>query len=488
MRVEQDRSDRRMGFRNERDDVREPQSGASHLGAATPDGPQNGARPGSWHVRAEAVTRASCLAIVLVLLFHARLEARLQDPATRLASTTSSGAASNGPSSYPALAADGRFVAFASSASNLAAGDANGYDDVFVKDLATSAIVCVSLTPAGATGNGESSAASICGDGSRVVLASEASDLVPSDTNGVADVFLRDLAGGTTLRLSVAAGGAEADGASAAPRISADGRFVAFTSRATNLVAADLNAQSDVFVRDLATGALERISISAAGGDPDGPSEGAAISADGRFVAFASAASNLIGGEAPPTRRTWNVYRRDRETGATVRASPNQVGLAGDGQSSAPAISADGRWIAFTSRASDLVAGDGNARADVYLRDCAAGSTTRVSLGPGGVEPAGDSVRPSISGDGRRVVFESSAANILLQPSPARSTWVLVFDRESGERQRVVPAAAVPRPDGGTLNAAISADGRWIAFSSGEPGLVAGDANELEDVFVHAVP
>jgi Tol biopolymer transport system component len=364
-------------------------------------------------------------------------------------------------------------------------GDTNGKGDVFVKNRATGSITCVSLSSSGVPVEGESYAPSLSGDGQRVVFVSDGATLVAVDSNQVADVFLRDLGAQATTRLSVSQTGAEADGASSAPRISTDGRFVAFSSLATNLVAGDTNAQSDVFVRDLQAGTVECVSLATGGAPADGASEGVAVSGDGRYVVFASTATNLIEGEQlADAARVWDLYRRDRVAGAIVRVSASPAGLKGNAHSFAPVISADGRYVAFTSHASNLIASDTNGCPDVFVRDVQSGTTVRVSTGLGGGEPTGDSLRPSISSDGRYVTFESGAGNLVSDPRPEDSTWVYLRDLQDGTTVRVVSASAESTGDGGTLHAAISADGRWIAFASAEPALIAGDSNGFEDVFV----
>ena len=262
--------------------------------------------------------------------------------ATRLLSTSAGGAEANDASSYPVLSSDGHFVAFASSASNLVPGDANEAGDVFRKDTVTGAIACVSVASNGFPALDESSSPSISGDGQRVVFASEASDIIATDTNKLIDIFLRELGTQTTTRISESASGAQADGSSSGPRLSADGRFVAFASVATNLVPGDTNGMSDVFVRDLQPGAVERISAGASGVQTDGASEGPSISADGRWVAFASTALNLLSGSTngEPVR-VWDVYVRDRVNGTTVRASSNLLGGKGNGHSFLAAISGE---------------------------------------------------------------------------------------------------------------------------------------------------
>jgi len=439
----------------------------------------------SMLLRGGAILLLSCAVVMSALYLHP-VHAASDDPTTtRRISVGSSGAEASGESSYPVLSADGRFVAFASAAANLVAADTNEAGDVFVKDSTSGTLICASVSIAGAPGAGGSFAPSISSDGQRVVFVSEAPDLVAGDTNGVADVFMRNLVAGVTTRISVSASGEEADGTSSAPRMSADGRYVAFASQATNLVAGDTNDESDVYVRDLQSNTLERISQSATGGPTNGPSEGAAISADGRFVAFSSSALNLIAGETGEGAvQVWDVYLRDRANGTTVRVSTSASSGKGNGHSFVPVISADGRYVAFTSEASNLVSSDLNQLADVFVRDLVSGTTVRVSAGLGGSEAAGASIRPSISADGRYVVFESSAANLVSEPAPEQSTWTYLRDLQSGLTTRVVAAAPEPRPGGGALRPAISADGHWVAFSSSEPDLVSGDGNDLEDVFL----
>ncbi|MBK7645370.1 MAG: PD40 domain-containing protein [Planctomycetes bacterium] len=435
--------------------------------------------------RAGAFCLLGCALVMSALYLHPAHAAPDTPATTQRVSVGSNGAEATGESSYPSVSADGHVVAFASSAANLVAGDNNDSVDVFVKDCNTGALVCASVSISGAPASGASFSAAISSDGQRVVFASEGSDLVAGDTNEIADVFVRDLAAQTTIRISSSASGQEADGASSAPRISADGRFVAFVSEATNLVPGDTNERPDVFVRDLLTGVVERISQSANGAPADGPSEGAAISADGRYVAFASSAMNLIAGEnTSGAPQVWDVYVRDRTAGTTVRASASTAGGKGNGHSFLPAICADGRYVAFASEATNLISSDLDAQADVFRRDLQTGTTARVSIGPGGIEPTGASIRPSISADGRFVVFESSAANLVADPAPEQSTWTYVRDMQNGSVARVVAASAEPLPGGGTVCPALSADGHWVAFSSSEPTLVAGDSNALGDVFL----
>jgi Tol biopolymer transport system component len=286
-------------------------------------------------------------------------------PKTRRVSVSSAGAEGNNWSYYPSISADGRFVAFSSDASNLVAGDGNGTSDVFVRDRATGKTRRVSVSSAGAEGNNASYDPSISADGRFVAFHSDASNLVAGDGNGTSDVFVRDRATGKTRRVSVSSAGAEGNGDSYASSISADGRFVAFHSNASNLVAGDGNGTSDIFVHDRATGKTRRVSVSSAGAQGNGASYNPSISADGRFVAFHSNASNLVAGDG---NGTTDVFVHDRATGKTRRVSVSSAGAEGNGASYNPSISADGRFVAFESSASNLVAGDGNGTSDIFVR------------------------------------------------------------------------------------------------------------------------
>src|SRR5262249_33256553 len=192
------------------------------------------------------------------------------------------------------------------------------------------------------------------------------------DTNKKQDVFVHDRQTGETTRVSISTGGVEADRDSGAPSISADGRFGAFESRATTLVADDTNKKQDVFVHDRQTGETTRVSISSAGVEGDGDSGAPSISADGRFVAFESRATNLVVGD---TNKKQHVYVHDRQTGETTRMSISTEGLEADRNSGAPSISADGRLVVFESKATNLVAGDANKKQDVFVHDRQTGET-----------------------------------------------------------------------------------------------------------------
>jgi hypothetical protein len=287
---------------------------------------------------------------------------------TTRVSVRSNGAEANNASRFPMVSADGSTVVFSSNATNLVASDTNGASDVFAHDLLAAKTRRVSVDSAGNQANDASYYAAVSADGQCVAFASYATNLVAGDSNGNTDIFVRDRSAGTTTRASVDSSGAQANSSSSDPGISADGNVVSFTSNATNLVAGDTNAVSDVFVHDRASGATERVSIDSAGTEAGGVSVSCLLgpSADGRFVAFYSSADNLVSGD---TNATWDVFVRDRKSATTTRVSVDSSGSEGDGGSVMPSISADGELVAFASTATDLVANDTNAQSDVFVRN-----------------------------------------------------------------------------------------------------------------------
>ena len=396
---------------------------------------------------------------------------------TLRASVSSAGAQANADCFDPSLSADGRHVAFYSLSTTLVAGETGVVFDVFVRDVASGTTVRASTGLGGALGDDRSWFPSISADGRYVAFESRATNLVAGDANQQTDVFVRDLLLGTTVRASAGAGG-EANGSSFDPAISADGRYVAFDSTATNLVAGDTNGVRDVFVRDLVAGTTERVSVATGGAQAGGGSK-AAISGDGRFVAFESDAADLLPGDSNGHA---DVFVHDRQTGTTERVNLSSAGVEADDYSQNAAISADGRFVAFESAATALVAGDSNGHADVFLRDRTNATTERVSVGPGGAEPDQPSFAPAISADGRHVAYWSYASNLVAADTNANAD-VFLRDRLTGSTVRASVPDAGGQANGFSEDPAVSSDGRFVAFSSEAPNLVAGDTNNRADVF-----
>jgi Tol biopolymer transport system component len=225
---------------------------------------------------------------------------------------------------------------------------------------------CVSVASDGSQGNDGSYSPSISADGRYVAFDSDASNLVSGDTNSESDVFVHDRQTGETTRVSVASDGEQGNEDSWYPSISADGRHVAFGSSASNLVGGDTNSEYDVFVHDRQAGQTTRVSVASDGGQGNDRSEEFSISADGRYVVFDSAASNLVGCD---TNDVWDIFVHDRQAGQTTRVSAASDGSQGNSDSGGSSISADGRYVVFDSAASNLVGGDTNGNWDVFVHD-----------------------------------------------------------------------------------------------------------------------
>lgn len=341
----------------------------------------------------------------------------------------------------------------------------------------------VSATPSGKAGNDASNTSDLSSSGRWVAFASNATDLVAGDTNAKSDVFVRDTLSSTTIRVSVGAGGVQANSASTEPSISRDGRYVAFSSAATNLVAGDTNAAVDVFVRDLRNGTTTRASVpsgtngQATGGTSSKPS----ISGDGLSVAFESDATNLVGSA---TNAGPDVFVRDLIASTTelVTLTSTEVPLSGGGW--APSISGTGRYVTFTSP-TNAVGPFSDSVEDVFLRDRAAGTTERVSLaGSAGTIPNGSSGAGSVSDDGRYVAFKSLASNLTMFTDAPNAMDVFVRDRTMASTDLVTRSTGnVVAASGGT-EPTMSADGTKVAFTSNSSNLVSGDTNDFSDVFI----
>jgi Tol biopolymer transport system component len=398
----------------------------------------------------------------------------------RRISVSSRGRQGNGSSFGPALSGDGRFVAFRSTASNLVPGDRNHVQDVFVRDRRTGSTTRISVADDGSEANGKSGGAAISADGRIVAFWSNASNLVPDDTYGKTDVFVRDRLAGTTTRVSVSSAGLQANAPSRQPALSGDGAIVAFRSDASNLIAHDTNGTGDIFARDRSTGETTRVSTTSRGAQPNGRSRDPALNANGRFVAFRSEASNLVPHD---TNRAGDIFVHDRKTGATTRVSVNSSGrgAAGCGVTGCgcdPVLSADGRFVAFWSSATNLVLDDTNGAWDVFVRDRRRRRTNRVSVGPGGSEGKGSSGEPWLSGNGRVVAFASRAP---LTPEDGNGDWDVYFhDRRTGLTTAVTDWQA----GGMSTDPVLSRNGRYVAFYSFATKLVAGDTNRRADIFV----
>jgi Tol biopolymer transport system component len=381
-------------------------------------------------------------------------------------SVSSSGEQGEGPSLAPEISGNGRVIVFGSGAPNLVPNDTNADPpaptasaeaigrDVFVHDLNTKVTERVSVGSDESEGRCFEPGTNFqefrfCGggvalaeadinfDGRFVAFAGNGENLVSNDTNGATDVFVRDRLNGTTTRVSVSTAGAQGNGASSEPSISDDGRYVAFSSAATNLVAGDTNNQRDVFVRDTVANTTTRVSVVTGGGQGCAP-------------------------VAPAT---------------TCSAT------SGAGASTSPTISDDGNVVAFASGASILVPGDTNNANDVFVHVRNTNTTSRVSGGLNGAELDG-AFFPHMSGNGRFVAFDSLATNVVAGDTNALSD-VFVHDRQAGFTSRVSVTRSLGQSNGASYFPALNQDGRFVTFASDASNLVPGDNNFTSDVFVH---
>ena len=374
----------------------------------------------------------------------------------------------------PSVSDDGRYVAFWSRNAPMVSSYAVGVD-VFVRDRLNNTNEIVSTGPNGVYGDETGSnnrLTAMSGDGRYVAFASRHSNLVPNDNNGGGgpdfsgrDVFVRDRETSTTSRVSVASDGTEGnDEANDRVEISRDGRYVVFSSKATNMVSGDANGVSDVFVHDRNTATTTRISVSSDGTEGNYASGNASgsqteMSDDGRYVVFESEASNLVSGDV---NIKMDIFVRDRTASTTTRITP-----AGSNDSSFhPTVSGDGRFVAYSSSATNIVSGDTNGMTDVFLNDRTAGTTVRVSVLPDGTQGDGSCLRPKISGDGRFVAFDTNART-LIPGKTAHGGDIMVYDVLTKTLKVVSVTNAGALVDIGTQSdPAISLDGRFIVFES----------------------
>lgn len=339
-----------------------------------------------------------------------------------------------------------------------------------------------SVSSTGAQADGESSDPSLSGDGRYVAYSSQAVNLVANDDNLSDDIFVYDRQNCQTQRVSVRTDGTQANGASFAPSFSSDGRRLVFDSSASNLVASDNLGFTDVFQRNVPNSQTERASIAhdeeQANSDSFNDSTTTTTSADGRYIAFTSLATNLTTVNDTGTLR--DVFVRDRFAATTELISVSTTGTQADGVSYWASISEDGRYVAFQSDASNLIPNGISFQFNIFIRDRQTATTTRIN-GISGAAPDALSTNPAISGDGRYVAFSSEATNYV--SGDVAGVDLFLHDRQLGTTVRVTNGAG----GGGFLNQspALSRDGRFVVFSSDANNLVPNDTNDTSDVFVY---
>jgi hypothetical protein len=470
-----------------------------------------------WYRRRVVARRSGGLLAIVIAVAALGGAASAAAASTELVSVRSNGKQGDdisGRFSAPAISANGLVAAFDSQATNLVGGDNNGVVDLFVHDRTTGRTTVVSVSSKGRLGNGSSLGPAVSGEGRLVAFESNASNLVPEDTNSVRDVFVHDRLTGDTTRVSVGPGGVQGDATSFGAAISADGRFVAFVSDASNLVPGGSTGRQ-AFVHDRLTGVTELVSVDSAGTEGNGFATGAAISADGNVVAFGSFATNLVSAD---TNGAIDIFVHDRLTGTTERASVRTDDGEANDSSLRPSISGDGNLVAFSSNATNLVDADTNAVRDIFVHDRTTGVTERVSVDSAGNQSdghsdgfgirGGTSFGPEISDSGRFVAFDSQATNLIpddtntcsLQggqsfPNPGQCPDIFVRDLLSDTTTRVSVDSMGAQSNGASTDPDINGDGTVTTFFSVATNLVANDTNtcpvfqvpgQCADIFVHA--
>jgi Tol biopolymer transport system component len=397
--------------------------------------------------------------------------------------TTAAGVQADGTCWEAEVNRDGTWVVFQSYAMNLLPPNGPFTVSIFAKNTSTGQLELASANPSGDPGNSASGDPAISADGRYVVFSSTSTDLVANDTNGYADIFRRDLVTGTTELVSRATNGDQADRPSTYPSISGDGRYVTFQSLGENLPDGTRSGPmaEQVYRRDMVAGTTIRISQTAAGVAGNEVSSVASISENGRFVAYASKATNLVVPDANGS--TFDIYWHDTLVGLTLRASVNNARVAANGYSAMPAISGDGRLVAYYSRATNLgLANPTGRRAHVYVRDITTQTTTGMSMDSNYNAGNADSFGPAISYDGRYVSFNSEATNLVPQDGN-RAPDVFVRDRVAKTTVRVSLTDTGAEASGSSetgltsYKGAISSDGTAVVFDSDATDIVMPDAN-----------
>ncbi len=424
-------------------------------------------------------------ALLLFSCLGFALTSELRAQTTQRVSTSTSGGQGNKESAVlsfrgPHPSTGGRFVTFFSKASNLVANDTNNAFDVFVKDTLTGVLDRVSVATGGGEADAESRDPRISPDGRWVIFGSFSRTIIVPHNSSTQDIFLHDRTLATTQILSVPTVGGQANQNCFHADISDDGTKVVFASTATNLVPGDSNLLGDIFLVDVANVAVSRISKSHTGGETDAECRYPDLSGDGSVCVFDSTATNLV---PLDTNGASDIFLYDFATSTIELVSLSTTGGQGQGHSIRPCISRDGRFIAFQSPAPDLVIGDTNLETDIFVRDRLNGTLTRASNAHDGSEGLGQSDDVSISADGRFLVFSSSAPNLV----PGDTNVVHdVFRRDLllGTIERISEPAPSGQGNNFSRIGTISPDGSCVGFASTASNLVPADTNGKFDAFL----
>ncbi|MBP6912673.1 MAG: peptidoglycan-binding protein [Candidatus Pacebacteria bacterium] len=397
-----------------------------------------------------------------------------------LVSKHTDGTQSDASTDYPKVSSNGRYVFFRSTASNLVSGDTNNEPDIFMHDTQTGVTTRVSVNTAGDEADLGGSYYDISTDGRYVVFISSSTNLVAGDTNNKTDIFVRDTQLNTTTRVSVSTAGVEGDDHASLSSMSSDGRYVAFSSNATNLVVGDTNNKGDIFVRDTQLNTTTRVSVSTAGVESNDSSQPNTISNDGRYVAFTSLATNLV---ANDINSKTDIFLRDTQTNTTTRISVDSNGLEPNDDSYLYSYSFVYPYFVFESYATNLVADDTNGVQDIFIHNIQTGETSRVSVSSAGVEGDTDSYYGTTSSDGRYVFFYSEATNLVANDTNANAD-VFVHDTQTGTTSRLSLDSNGAEINGYSGEAYVAYSGDYLVYSTDATTVVAGDTNGFTDIFL----
>ncbi|MCX7634721.1 MAG: hypothetical protein N2Z74_03130, partial [Syntrophales bacterium] len=431
----------------------------------------------------------SILSVLLVLCFTASAHAWLVERV----SLTHEGKETAGPSGsfptsqYPAMTPDGRFVLFSSKGTNLVPNDTNLKIDLFLRDRKKGTTVRVNVTSTGAEINDyDTYQGNISPDGRYVVFSSKSTQLA-TDANGKYQVYLRDTVGGTTTMISRGNDGSPGNGNSSVndvPIFSADGNYIVYSSSSTNLAGGVSTSYSQIYLYDRRNGSTTLVTKTADGTPGNGSSTYPVISGDGRYIAFKSSATNLTN---PALSSAYDlIFLHDRQSGVTTLVSKSAAGVKSDKGCSYPGISRDGKYVVFHTNATNLVDGTAsNTKDHVYLYDVAAGSLSIISKNAAGVLGDSNSHYPVISLDGNYIAFNSDAQNLLADNTKISYSNIFVYSRADNSLQVVNVTPTGDKPDSGVfLYSAIAEDGKVVAFQSTATNLVPNDQNKTDDIFV----
>lgn len=428
------------------------------------------------------VGRKIPVAVLAAFVFMVVAAAAATGVAPTIVRISGNGGSGDEGSWSPDLTGDGRFTVFNSYSAILVPGDANNTRDTFLYDRVSGTVERVSVSASGQEGNDESFVGFSSADGRYVAFGSEATNLVAGNAPGYTQTYVKDRQDGSLELASVNTAGASGGGYSQPSGISADGRYVLVFSHASDLVDGDTNSSPEVFLRDRDTGTTERLVVSGDGTQGDKGSWGGALTPDARFAVFQSESTNLVPGD---TNGAWDVFLRDRQQGTTERVNLSSGGAQANGgsASSRPRLSPDGRYVVFESPATNLVPEDSNSAVDVFLRDRTEGTTTRISIADDGGQATGKSYDADVSSDGRYVVFVSEADDLV--PGDTNGVAdIFLRDRQAGTTRRLSVAADGAQADGESYDPRISSDGRYVVFAGGATNLIPGDTNGAWDVFL----